>query len=208
MDAYTLTLVLGGAGLVAMAATGAAHLGTHHSHGGHEGHAPVPHGRAHAGAGDGVSAGTVLRDLATSLASPRAIFSLLLGFGLTGVVLRPFLHGALLAIAAAAGAALLEAVVTGPLWRFCFRFASRPALTLESALLGDARATTGFDGAGQGLVTVEVDGQIVQCLATLRADDRALGIRVGAGDRLRVEDVDAGRQQCTVSYVGRAEPGR
>jgi len=64
------------------------------------------------------------------------------------------------------------------------------------------RAATGFDANGQGLVTAEVDGQVIQVLGTLRSEDRAAGIRVRSGDRLRVEDVDSRRNRCTVSYVG------
>ena len=64
-------------------------------------------------------------------------------------------------------------------------------------------AASGFDANGQGLVTLEVDGQVVQVLGTLRHEDRALGLRVRAGDRLRVENVDAERHRCTVSFLGR-----
>jgi translation initiation factor IF-1 len=44
---------------------------------------------------------------------------------------------------------------------------------------------------------------VVQVLGTLRAEDRALGVRVRAGDRVRIEDVDVERNRCTVSYLGR-----
>ena len=63
-----------------------------------------------------------------------------------------------------------------------FRFESSPAATLESAIEDDARAVMGFDANGQGLVALDVDGQIVQLLATLSADDRARGVRVRSGD--------------------------
>jgi translation initiation factor IF-1 len=79
------------------------------------------------------------------------------------------------------------------------RFASAPALTLESVLEDEVQAVTGFDAEGHGLVTVEVDGQVVQVLATLRSEDRAAGVRVRAGDRLRVEEVDDRRNRCVVS---------
>ena len=40
------------------------------------------------------------------------------------------------------------------------------------------------------MVSVEVDGQVVQLLGTLSPTDRALGVSVRAGARLRIEEVD------------------
>ena len=82
-------------------------------------------------------------------------------------------------------------------------FASSPAQTLETTLFDEARAASGFDANGEGLVAVDVDGQVVQVLGTLRLEDRALGVRVRAGDRLRIEDVDGEKHRCTVSFLGR-----
>ncbi|HEY5088188.1 MAG TPA: hypothetical protein VII66_12590 [Gemmatimonadaceae bacterium] len=226
MDSYTFALALGGAGLVAMAATGLAHSGSpagshdgaHATGNGSPGHAL---GQTHTHPGDGAHAGHPgdlhlagrmfrgahhaggLKSILLSLASPRMLFSLLVGFGLTGVVLRPFLSGIVLLSVAVAGGIVFERALVEPLWRSLFRFASNPATTLEDSLMSEARAASGFDDNGQGLVAVEVDGQIVQCLGTLRPDDFALGVRVRAGDVLRVEDVDAVRSRCTVSFVGR-----
>ena len=95
---------------------------------------------------------------------------------------------------------LASAIVT-PIWNFTFRFASNPALTLESSLMSEATAVTSFDVNGQGLIAIEVDGQLVQLLGTLNASDRALRVRVPAGARLRVEDVDAARNRCSVSLL-------
>jgi translation initiation factor IF-1 len=89
----------------------------------------------------------------------------------------------------------------GPLWRFLFRFESQPALTLESAVEDDARAVTGFDASGCGLVAVEVDGQVIQLLAQLESDDRSRGVRVRSGDMVRVSEVDAARGRCTVRSI-------
>ena len=215
MDSYTFALALGGAGLVAMAATGLAHSGSHEGAGGHGsgGHAHLQHGESHSHAGHSDDVHLAVHAAAhhaggfkstlLSLASPRVLFSLLVGFGITGAVARPFLGGVALLAIAILGAVVFERALVAPLWRFLFRFASNPATTLEGSLLSEARAASGFDDNGQGLVAVEVDGQIVQCLGTLRGDDLALGVRVRAGDVLRVEDVDAARSRCTVSYVGR-----
>jgi translation initiation factor IF-1 len=69
---------------------------------------------------------------------------------------------------------------------------------LESTSEDDARVVMGFDGNGQGLVALDVDGQIVQLLATLSADDRARGARVRSGDVVRVSSIDAARNRCIV----------
>lgn len=230
MDSYTFSLALGGAGLVAMAASGFAHVGNHGGpHGGHNGghradaasaqghgsstaaaHQQISgHGQAGVARDHGARAahsGASVRSALVALASPRTIFSLLVGFGLTGFVGRHFTSGGLLLILAIAGALVFELALVGPMWKFLFRFASEPAASLEGSLMSEAHATSGFDVNGNGLVAVEVDGQLMQCLGTLRLSDRELGVRVHAGDRLRVEQVDAARSRCTVSYVGHARP--
>jgi hypothetical protein len=66
----------------------------------------------------------------------------------------------------------------------------------------EATAVTSFDANGQGIISLEVDGQVVQVLATLRPDDRALGpARVRAGQRVRIDEVDAAQNRCTVSLI-------
>jgi hypothetical protein len=85
-----------------------------------------------------------------------------------------------------------------PLWNFLFRFESAPALTLESCIGDEARAATTFDAKGNGLVALELDGQLVQVLGSLRREDREAGVRVHAGDPVRIDDIDAQRNRCTV----------
>lgn len=137
-----------------------------------------------------------------TMTSPRFLFSLVLGFGTAGELLRPVLGGPLLLVAALAGGLLFERILVSPLWNLAMRFASAPAVTLESAVSDEATAVTAFDANGQGIVSLEVDGQVVQILATLRPDDRALGAaRVRAGQRVRIEDVDAEQNRCTVSLI-------
>ena len=133
-----------------------------------------------------------------SLLSPRVIFSFLLGLGTAGVAFKSVVGGPVLLALAVAGGFALERLVVNPLWNFAFRFASNPAVTLESAIEDEARAVTNFDKNGQGLISVEVDGRVVQCLGTLITTDRDAGIRVRAGDTVRIEDVDADRNRCTV----------
>ena len=137
-----------------------------------------------------------------AIASPRFLFSFALGFGVTGELLQPMLGGPLLLAAAVAGAVLFERAIVSPLWNFAMRFASTPAQSLESAVSDEATAVTTFDANGQGIVTVEVDGQVMQILATLKTDDRLLGgARVRVGQRVRIDEVDARRNRCTVSLL-------
>jgi hypothetical protein len=214
MDFYIVSLATGATGLAAMAVVGLSHTGHagHTGHGGHDighaGHAAHGGGHgAHAGhaghthAGDS-HAGDQGASWMQSLLSPRVLFALLVGFGAGGLLAQPlgepWRFGA-----AILGAAAFEALFVGPIWRFLFRFESSPALTLESSIEDDARAVTGFDANGCGLVAVEVDGQIIQLLATLTPDDRARGVRIRTGDTVRVAEVDAERGRCIVRALDR-----
>jgi len=137
-----------------------------------------------------------------ALLSPRVAFSVLVGVGAAGVLLRPVLSEPALLIASFGAGLVFEWMIVSPLWRFLFRFASAPALTLESAITDEARAVTAFDADGHGLVAVELDGQVVQLLATLNAKEQTAARRVRIGDRLRIEAVDTARNRCTVTYLG------
>jgi hypothetical protein len=212
MDIYLWSLLLGAAGLGVMALSGMGARGGHVHASGAPGHAGHGHGAAGSSAarGAGHSAaratstvgGAASRAL-WSVASPRFLFSFFLGAGATGALLAP-LAGALgfvrLPLAALGGVAFERFLVT-PLWNVAMRFASAPALTLESAVADEATAVTAFDANGQGIISVEVDGQVQQILATLRPADRTLGARVRAGQRVRIEDVSAGTNRCTVSLL-------
>lgn len=222
MDLYITSLLLGAIGLAVMAFGGFGHRGhggghggrgghgSHSSHGAHTAHSQGPGGgrsAANAGHAHGsVASAQGARDAAANallaVASPRFVFSLALGVGAVGALLRPILGGPILLAAAVAGGVLFERVIVAPLWNFAMRFASTPASMLESAVTDEATAVTSFDANGQGIVSVEVDGQIVQILATLQPDDRALGGgRIRAGQRVRIEDVDAKKNCCTVSLI-------
>lgn len=200
------------AGHAAHAAPGSAPAAVHAAlPGGGDGHvlgaARGPGGRGHApGAARGARgaratgpAGT-LRDALLALASPRVLFSLLLGFGATGLLFDRALGAPALLLAALAGGVLLERLAVAPVWRSVDRFASAPARTLETAIYDQARATSRFDANGEGLVALELDGQVVQLLGRLAPAERGLPVR--AGDALRVEDVDPARNRCTVSLAG------
>ena len=224
MDVYGFSLALGATGLAAMAFGGVAHVGHGgrghgaraghggHAHGGtgHGGHGHAGHahtaemhaGHAHAASAHSASAHAAPvqnapAQLFFSLFSPRVLFALLVGFGAGGLLASP-LGEPWRAGAAVLAAAAFEGLLVGPLWRMLFRFESSPAATLESTIEDDARAVMGFDANGQGLVALDVDGQVVQLLATLSADDRARGARVRSGDLVRVSSIDAARHRCTV----------
>src|SRR5690348_3876506 len=108
MDLYISSLLLGAAGLGAMALGGLGHRGHAGSAHGH-GHA-VGHGHGHAaGHAHGVqhsahahSVGhasgwrAAVSNTMWAITSPRFLFSLVLGFGFAGLLLRPVLGGPLL----------------------------------------------------------------------------------------------------------------
>jgi hypothetical protein len=212
MELYISSLLLGAAGLGVMALSGLGHHGhggrpsqpggnTHAGHAGHAGHAQAGRvGHVQTGTPSGIRGATT--NLLWAFASPRHLFSFFLGFGAVGELLRPVLGGPMLVAAAIVGAVAFERLVVSPLWNLSMRFASTPASMLESAVSDEATAVTSFDTNGQGIVSVEVDGQIVQILATLRSDDRLLGgARIRAGQRVRIEEVDAAKNCCTISLI-------
>ena len=219
MDLYTFSLALGGIGLGTMAVAGLGARGGGHHPSGHGAHhdGVAGHGDAgHAHAGHAHPAGSHHHDVAdirgvqapgigrglVALVSPRIIFSFLVGFGTGGVLLRHTIGGIALFGAAVVAGIALERLLVAPLWRLAHRFESSPAQTLESTITDDAHAVSSFDARGQGLVAIELDGQVVQVLGTLRSEDLQAGVRVRAGDRLRIEAVDDARNRCTVSYLG------
>jgi hypothetical protein len=207
MDIYLTALALGGVGLVGMAVGG---LGRHgsgaHSSPGQSGvahgagHAPGGHGSTGHGHGPNAQPQPQSNPL-VALMSPRVLFSVALGLGTAGLVLRDFLGGPLLFAASLGIGILFERFLVTPVWNLAFRFASNPAATLEGSVMDEATAVTAFDKNGQGLVAVEVDGQMVQILGTLQAGDREMKVKVPVGSRLRIQDVDAARNRCTVSLI-------
>ena len=201
MDLYISSMLLGVLGLTAMALSGLGHHGhAGHTHGGdpHAGDSHGSHaGHAHHHAANGDSAGSVL----WMLMSPRFLFSFALGAGAAGELVRPWFSGPLQLAIALVGGVLFERLLVGPIWNVIMRFASAPALTLESAVADEATAVTSFDGNGQGIVSLELDGQVVQVLATLTPDDRAIGTRVRAGQRVRIEDVNPAKNCCIVTLL-------
>lgn len=223
MDLYIFCVVLGAAGMAAMAFLGftSSHGGSHHGGhdtSGHEMHGTgAPHAIAHSHGAAAPSHGGHIhphpghlhaddwKTHAWSWLSPRVLFNVLVGFGATGLIVER-LVGPLLALPVALiGGIAFESVVVRPLFNSLFRFESQPAQTLESAIMSEARAVTGFDANGNGLVSVELGGEVVQILGTLTANERTAGIRVRSGDSVRIEEVDAARNRCVVSRIGLGE---
>jgi hypothetical protein len=212
MDVYAFALALGAAGLAAMTFLGFQHGHAPGHHGGdhHSGHSGGPHhgdghsdhSHAHTGQhhhGDGSARWALFL-------SPRIWFSVLVGFGATGLLLQHRVSGLILLGVALLGGIAFEALLMRPLWSLASRFESDPAMTLETGIMDDAEAVTGFNRQGEGLVRLDLDGQVVQLLGVLTANERAAGVRVAAGDRLLVEAIDPARQRCTVSRRDPADP--
>lgn len=187
---FLTAMMLGLVGLVGMALLGVSHgghtSGHAHSGRGHSGHtnsSRALHRGAHGAHQSGVAQKMLM------LASPRAIFSLALGFGAVGLVVDGALPTALTIVVAALGGLAFEFWLVRPYFESLFAFASRPARTLESAVMGEARAETDFDATGAGIVSLEMDGQVRQLLGNLEQLERTAGLRVRRGERLRVLDV-------------------
>ena len=227
MDLYIFCVVLGGAGMAAMAFLGftSSHGGGHQTHdtSGHEMHgiahvAGHGHDLSHAGghahvahthAGHTHAAPNAHHDgwksNLWSWLSPRVLFNFLVGFGATGLVVERLVGPVLALPIAIAGGVAFEALVVRPIFNSLFRFESSPAQTLESALMSEGRAVTGFDAGGNGLISLELGGEVVQVLGTQLGEERAAGVRIRAGDTVRIEEVDSRRNRCTVSRIGLGE---
>jgi hypothetical protein len=203
MSIYSFALALGAAGLVLMGLSGFVHLaGGHHAGHGHwsrAGHLGHTRGGMHVRA-SGTKASNA-RAL-WALLSPRPLFSAFVGFGAVGSLLESHLGGAPLLAVAVVGGVAFETLFVRPFWNFLFRFESSPAQTLEHAIGDVARAATSFDASGSGLVTLELDGQVVHVLGCLRQEDRDAGVRVRAGDPVEIDDIDPERNRCTVRPLG------
>jgi len=137
--------------------------------------------------------------------SPRVLFNFLVGFGATGLILERLVGPVLALPIAVVGGISFEAFVVRPIFNSLFRFESQPAQTLGSALMSEGRAVTGFDANGNGLIALELGGEVVQVLGTQLKDERNSGVRIRAGDIVRIEGVDDSRNRCTVSRIGLGE---
>jgi hypothetical protein len=232
MDLYIFSVVLGAAGTAAMAFLGfsSSHGATHHGHdtSGHEMHGIGGHGHsvnvAHGTtpvSGHAHDAGRMHLTAHTHAApqsgsadwkshlwtwlSPRVLFNFLVGFGATGLIVERLVGPELALPIAFVGGVVFEVFIVRPIFNSLFRFESAPAQTLESALMSEGRAVTGFDANGNGLISLELGGELVQVLGVQLNSDRTAGARIRAGDMVRIEEVDSARNRCTVSRIGLGE---
>src|SRR6185436_12775809 len=150
MDLYIFCVVLGAAGMAAMAFLGfTSSHGVHHGHdtaghelhgvGGHshtigDGHAAahghaVHHGHAaaHANAHAVHTHPDGWKTHVWSWLSPRVLFNVLVGFGATGLIAERLVGPFLALPIALAGGLAFETVVVRPIFNSLFRFESQPA---------------------------------------------------------------------------------
>jgi len=200
---YTLLLLTGLIGYAAMMVMGMAHgVGHHgaqahhsghavgHGHGAHPAGAPAHHTPvAHHGTAqqNATNAATLMRlitrggrkgarlDVAFTLqpVQPRN------RAGLTGFLLNGHLNATLVAVLAAVGALGFNLLLVKPLMGFLMRFETTPSEGLEGTVAHTAKAETGFDKQGKGVVTVMIDGQISRMLAHLPQDEGGVLVRKG-----------------------------
>ncbi|MDB4949093.1 MAG: hypothetical protein JWM27_1742 [Gemmatimonadetes bacterium] len=168
----------------------------HAAHGGH-----AAHGHAHGDAGGSDGRALMLAGLG-NLVSPRVVSSVAFGVGAGGLLAHPYLGEPLVFGVALLAGVGLEALVMRPLWNVMMGFASNPAMMLDSAVMDTAQAVSSFNARGEGLISLELDGQVRQLLGVLAPVDVQAGVRVKAGDRVLIEAVDPERNRCTVSYLG------
>lgn len=167
-----------------------------HGHGAH-GHAH--HGHSHAPTTGGFN----LRAMVLGWLSPRVLLTLSMGAGAAGVCLASVLPLEPWRVLVSLGAGVaLEKLVVSPMWNVLTRFASRPARTLDTAVMEEATALANFDAQGYGLVSITLDGHEMRLLARLSPEHDQ--DRVRTGDRLLVESVDGARGRCVVSLLSRA----
>lgn len=208
---FLTLMVIGLAGLAAMAIPAFGH-----SHGALTGHGALGHG----GMAHGVSHATTTPSLTGGrgalsqvlpadpahesrwrfVPSPRAVFSVLALYGAFGNAAVHALHlpSALAALAAVLPALLIEWACVRPLWRVLFRVQGGASTPLEELVLSEATAVVPFRN-GRGLVSTVRDGRHVQLAASLRSDQREQPVKVG--DRLLIEEVDAARERVTVAIL-------
>jgi hypothetical protein len=214
---YLLLLLVGAFGFVAMTLLGLGHNvgGLHHAGlGGHapstgQGHIALAHhghtGVVRHGGAQPHHQGSHLSDWKGSVASklllaisPLDVFSLCLGAGATGILLRHLVPNGLVWFAIF-GAIFFDFAVVKPLIGLMARFVTKPSAGLEGEVAKPAEAISAFDSSGKGLVKLNLDGQVVQLLANLDANERERGVSVSKGDTVLVIEVDTQRNSCRVS---------
>jgi hypothetical protein len=204
---YTTLFLIGLLGLFAQLMLGSGHVhGTGHNAGGQaagHGHAGHGHGSHHHGI-QGIKGGLRARgsDFLWTLLSPLTIFSICLGMGLTGLLLKHHNpHAPISALAAALGGLALYAVIVRPIWNLVFRFATQPSRALEGSTAQSVEAISRFDASGKGLVRLTIDGQVVRILAQLETDEKTQAPEIQPGEKLTITSVDGRTNTCRVARL-------
>ncbi len=191
---YELLLGIGFVGTLSQVFLGAAGGRSHGRHAGRGARHSAKHTRAGRGRGHG---GSGALELLAGLLSPLLLFSLSLGAGATGMVLRGSLKsGLFLALGAALGGLAFYFLIARPLLGVALKFASKPAETLSDSVAASAEATGRFDERGQGIVQLVIDGRLVRLLARLDSPAEVL-----PGEKLVVLSVDTRRNTCCVTRL-------
>ncbi|MBV9997657.1 MAG: serine/threonine protein kinase [Verrucomicrobia bacterium] len=214
MDIYLSCLIGGFIALAAFGLCGAGfhHFGVHHGHGNPLHARPAGHLRhGSARQSGGRSAGNRHSDSDPIFAwlawfSPLYLCGMVMGFGLTGLVVAPFIQGWPCLLLALLGAYLVRTFCIRPLMSGVLLWASAPAKTLDAAVLETGAAATNFDEQGYGMVRLTLDGQVVQLLGQLTPEEQA-GPRVNSGETLFIRSVDPVRQRCVVCRRTPVIPG-
>lgn len=127
------------------------------------------------------------------------LFSISLGMGLTGILIRGYVLPPTVYLAAFLGGVAFDFCFVRPMFALAIRFASRPSEGLEGTVALGAEAVTHFDSDGKGLVRVNMEGQIVQLLAKLEPAEVAAGVTVSKGDQVVLTQVDSKKNSCRVT---------
>lgn len=180
------------------------HAVGHHGTVVHHGDAHVGHGHAnghgHSAVGHhDVNIGTKLVQGLPMLLSPMTLFSVSLGMGAVGLLLRNYVPIAMLWVLAALGGIGFSTLIVRPIMNLIMKFVSKPSEGLEGMIAKTAEAASAFDPQGKGLVKMTLDGEVVQLLAILERSERERGVHVARGETVVITEVDAQKGTCIVS---------
>ena len=183
---YQTLLFTGALGFLALVTLGTFHgskgLGRHGRHGHHHG-----------------SLGKFGRAKMLLSVSPIDIFAVSLGTGATGLLLPHTLTTNMILILAIIVGVAFDIVFLKPAFNFALKFASTPSDGLEGQIAKFATSVSNFDSSGRGLVSIIIDAEEKQLLATLEESERSSPVR--KGEQLIVTGVDAKRNSCSVSRM-------
>ena len=189
---YQTLFFTGAIGFFAMVLLGSFHggrgLGRHGQHG-HRG----PHGR------HGSNLGKMGRIKFLLAISPIDIFAVCLGIGAAGLLLPKSLSTTLVLVVDLLVGLVFDLAFLKPILNFAMRFVSTPSDGLEGMVAKFATSVSNFDSRGRGLVSLVIDAEVKQLLATLEENER--GTAVKKGEQLIVTGVDARRNTCSVSRM-------